>query len=245
MIPKVIHYCWFGPNKISKKTKKYINTWKKYCPDFEIIEWNEENFDINSNKFVLDAYNAGKYAFVSDYVRLYIVHKYGGIYLDTDVELFKTLDNQLLNHKAFFAIQQSDNLATTGLGFGAEKGNELIKKLFSMYNKIDFNSSNIKNIACPILITDELYKIGFQRKNATQYLCNGDVVVFSSEYFDPISPSTTLNLKSTKTYSMHHYAASWLSKNKRTKRKIANLVGQTNINRIKKFLKKIKRILHR
>lgn len=86
------------PNKISKETKKYINTWKKYCPDFEIIEWNEENFNINSNKFVLDAYNAGKYAFVSDYVRLYVVHKYGGIYLDTDVELFKTLDNQLLNH---------------------------------------------------------------------------------------------------------------------------------------------------
>ena len=100
MIPKIIHYCWFGKNPLSDLAKKCIDSWKKYCPDYEIIEWNEENFDINSNVYVKEAYDSKKWAFVTDYVRLYALDKCGGIYMDTDVELLKGID-VFLENEAF------------------------------------------------------------------------------------------------------------------------------------------------
>ena len=119
-IPKIIHYCWFGGKPIPKNLKNYIKSWEKYCPDYEIKEWNESNFDINSNKFIKEAYINKKFAFVTDYVRLYVIYNYGGIYLDTDVEIIKNFDG-LLNNELFMGIQQNDSFATTGLGFGAKK----------------------------------------------------------------------------------------------------------------------------
>ena len=97
MIPKIIHYCWFGKEKKTKLAVKCIESWKKYCPDYEIIEWNEDNFDVNINPYTKKCYNEKKYAFLTDYIRLWVIEKYGGVYFDTDVELLKPIDNLLLN----------------------------------------------------------------------------------------------------------------------------------------------------
>lgn len=138
MIPKVIHYCWFGNNKKPDLIKKCIESWEKYCPDYEIIEWNEDNFNINSVSYVKKAYMDKKYAFVSDYVRLYAVYTCGGIYLDTDVLLHNRIDG-LLNYNCWLA---SDDVRyiNTGLGFGAEKNNKLIKEIMDPYNYYDYPS---------------------------------------------------------------------------------------------------------
>ena len=120
MIPKKIHYCWFGRGELSAKAKKCIKSWKKYCPDYEIIEWNEDNFDVNQNEYTKKVYAEKKYAFLSDFARLKIIYEQGGIYLDVDVEVVKSFDD-LLSSKAYFGFE-SNEYANTGAGFGAEKG---------------------------------------------------------------------------------------------------------------------------
>lgn len=120
MIPKIIHYCWFGNTKLPESETKNIETWKKYCPDYKIIRWDEKNFDINSNEFVSEAYKEKKYSFVSDFARFYIIYKYGGIYFDTDVELLRNIDD-LLTNNAFIGTENFGKLINPGSGFGAKK----------------------------------------------------------------------------------------------------------------------------
>ena len=124
-IPKVIHYCWFGKNKLSKSAKKCIKSWKKHLPNYEIIEWNENNFDINCNEYVREAYKSKKYAFVSDYARIYALYNYGGIYMDTDVEVIKSLDKFLCND-AFAGLENEYSIQTAVMG--CCKGNLLFKE---------------------------------------------------------------------------------------------------------------------
>lgn len=135
-IPKIIHYCWFGGGPISEADRKCMESWKKYCPDYKIIEWNEQNFEISANRYAQQAYEAKKYAFVSDYVRLAVVYEYGGIYLDTDVELVRPLD-ELLELPGFMGFQNNNEVAT-GLGFGACKGNPVVQALLRDYDALDF-----------------------------------------------------------------------------------------------------------
>lgn len=137
MIPKIIHYCWFGGNEKPEIIKKCIESWKKFCPDYEIIEWNESNFDVNCNQYVKDAYAAKKWAFVSDYARLKVVYDNGGIYLDTDVLLHASL-NELLKFNCWLA---SDDVRyiNTGLGFGAIKYHSLIKAIMEEYLTYEFS----------------------------------------------------------------------------------------------------------
>ena len=122
-IPKIIHYCWFGKKEKPNIVKKCISSWKVILKDYEIIEWNEENFDISSNNFVRQAYENGKFAFVSDYVRVYALYNYGGIYLDTDVEVFKNFD-PLLNNESFWGFEEKNFIATSTIG--AQKNNKFI-----------------------------------------------------------------------------------------------------------------------
>ena len=133
MIPKKIHYCWFGGNPLSEETKKYIETWKKYCPDYEIIEWNEKNFDVTKIPYVREAYESKKWAFITDYVRLYVMYTYGGIYMDTDVEVLKPLDS-LLDLKGFSGFENETSIPT-GI-MAAKKGLPVIKNLMDEYNEI-------------------------------------------------------------------------------------------------------------
>jgi hypothetical protein len=132
MIPKVIHYCWFGHNKKPVLVEKCIASWHKFCPDYEIVEWNESNFDVNCISYVRDAYADKKWAFVSDCARLYIVYKMGGVYLDTDVLLHKSLDD-LLGYNCWLASDDVRYLAT-GLGFGATRHHPVIGAAMMAYN---------------------------------------------------------------------------------------------------------------
>lgn len=137
MIPKVIHYCWFGRNPKSELIQKCIASWREFCPDYEIIEWNEGNFDVNFCDYTIEAYEAGKWAFVSDVARLKVVYDHGGIYLDTDVELKKGLDD-LLGYDAWFA-QDDIRYINTGLGFGACKGYFLLGQIIEKRIKLHFD----------------------------------------------------------------------------------------------------------
>lgn len=182
MIDKVIHYCWFGGNQKSDLINRCIESWKKYCPDYQIIEWNESNFDINMFDYTKQAYKEKKYAFVSDVARLYVVYNYGGIYLDTDIELKDSLDD-FLDYDGWFNWE-SNLFINTGLGFGAQKGNKLVKYMLEDYKDKKFYKKNgsIDLTPCPKINTSSLlkyYKI-IKRDGTTQVydntiFCNGEL----------------------------------------------------------------------
>ncbi len=134
MIPKIIHYCWFGGNEKPKLAKKCIESWKKFCPDYEIVEWNEQNVDVNMNAYTKMCYENKKFAFLTDYVRLLVVEKHGGIYFDTDVELLCSFDD-MLDNDAFFGFENPEYV-NTGVGFGAEKGNLLVTQMLEEYTNL-------------------------------------------------------------------------------------------------------------
>lgn len=205
MIPKTIHYCWFGRNPKPKKVEKCIESWREQCPEYQIIEWNEDNFDCFSNFYYQWCLKNKKWAFLSDLARLEIVYQYGGIYLDTDVELVRSLDS-LLDHSAFFCFETEEYVAT-GLGFGAEKRNEVIRKMIDEYQAFEA-TADISPVGCPILNTRALQKLGLVRNGEMQYV--GDAAVFPKEYFNPYDDSTGHLFKTENTYGIHWYFKSAL-----------------------------------
>lgn len=235
MIPKVIHYCWFGHGKLPSDTKRYIETWKKYCPDYEIKEWNESNFDIDCCKFVRQAYDNKAWAFVSDYARLKIVYDNGGIYLDTDVELLKNLDF-LLDNSFFACVCQVENLCSSGLGYGAEARNPVVRKMMEIYESMEFDPERKEQLACPY-INDSVIK-SFGYKMCNEMIKVNGMTILPPRYMDPLSPGDSKNLLCEDTISIHHYSASWTSAPNRLKRKIFDAVGQERIYKLKKLLSK-------
>ena len=209
IIPKVIHYCWFGDNSIPSDYKKWMESWRKYCPDYEIVEWNESNYDIHKNRYIEQAYEAKKWAFVSDYARLDIIYNYGGIYLDTDVEIVKNIDDLLYN-EGFCGYEQKDYVAF-GLGFGAKKHNSLIKEIMSVYERMSFiNSDGTYNMTtCPTIQTDVLEKHGMKRNGEYQVI--DGFAIFPEKVLCGKNIFTREVIKDlTNTYMIHHFAASWL-----------------------------------
>lgn len=207
MIPKNIHYCWFGGNPLPKEYENYIESWKYFCPDYEIIRWDESNYDVIKNKYMNEAYKAGKWCFVSDYARLDIIYEHGGIYLDTDVEIIKSFDDLLVN-KAFMGFE-SKNKVASGLGFGAVKNHETIRLLRDFYNDLNFinTDGSFNTTPSPDYQTRCLLKIGLKRNNKKQSFAG--ITVYPIEYFAP-KCFVTERLKITKnTYGIHHYSASW------------------------------------
>lgn len=235
MIPKIIHYCWFGGKTLPSDVMKCIETWKKYCPDYEIKRWDESNFDVNSHPFMRAAYEAKAWAFVSDYARLKVVYDNGGIYLDTDVELLKNLDF-LLENKCYIGIQQPETLCTTGLGFGAEKQNPVVGEMLKCYDSISFLNQEKNIFACPWLNDKVVRSFGTVNDSEITYL--EGVTVYPSRFFDPISTGNTKNLLCDETVSIHHYAATWTSKGTRIKRKIIRAFGEKRYYQLKKFFHK-------
>ena len=220
MIPKLIHYCWFGRNPIPKEYRKYMKSWKKHNPGYEIIRWDENNYDVTKNAYMHEAYKAKKWAFVSDYARLDIVYNHGGIYLDTDVEILKNLDDLLFN-KAFIGIEQDNLQCNTGSGFGAIKGHETIRKLRDCYDNIRFlNEDGTYNLTtCTSLQTHWLSKHGFVRENQKQIVA--DITIYPWEYFSANSTSPTGQIRKTdRAYSIHHYGFSWIPEKDQLERKI-------------------------
>lgn len=223
MIPKIIHYCWFGGSPLPEKVKRYIKSWEKHCPDYEIIRWDETNYDIRSIPYIKEAYEAGKWAFVSDYARLEIIYQHGGIYLDTDVELIRGLDS-LLDENIFFAMEKKNCYIGTGLGFGATRGHPTINQLMEMYRQITFvrDSGSLNLTPCPYYTTEFFKKMGYCLDDRTQRL--NDVLILSSEYFCPMDYNTGQVVTTKSTYGIHWYEASWVPEDDRrilhAKRKI-------------------------
>lgn len=208
MIPKIIHYCWFGGAEKPKSVEKCIKSWRRYCPDYKIIEWNESNFDINQYAYTKGAYKAKKWAFVSDVARLNVVYNNGGIYLDTDVELISPLDS-LLGYSSFWGFEDDRHIAT-GLGFGAEKGNDYVKAVLDDYSDMEFPKDNTKGLVpCTDINTSVFEKLGVKIENKTQYI--GNAVFFSTEYLCPIDYATGRKNVTKNTLSIHHYDSSWHS----------------------------------
>ena len=233
MIPKIIHYCWFGGKEIPGNLKKCMDTWKKYCPDYQIKLWNESNFDVFSHPFIKAAYESKAWAFVSDYARLKIIFDQGGIYLDTDVELVKSLDS-LLTNKCYIGIEQNGNRCNTGLGFGAEKHSDVVKRMLDVYGKVSFDNEKRIDIECPKLNTEAIRSIGEFSLCEVSFLPG--VTVYPSQYMDPISTGITKNLLCEETISIHHYSASWAGGKERLKRRIVALIGVQRYFKIKKIL---------
>ena len=214
MIPKKIHYCWFGKGNKPKLAQKCIASWKKYCQDYEIIEWNEDNFDVNLNPYTKMCYEQKKYAFLSDYVRLLVIEQYGGIYFDTDVEIVRTYEN-LIHYSSFFGFETRDFVAT-GLGFGAEPHSPVVCQMLKEYEPLLDGMHGV--IGCPHLNTDALLKFGLKQNGETQHLGNG--VVFSKEYFNPYDDPTGVLRKTENTYSIHWYGKSWMNNGTRIRSKL-------------------------
>jgi mannosyltransferase OCH1-like enzyme len=236
-IPKVIHYCWFGGNPLPNHALRCIESWKNKCPDYEIKKWDETNFNINGNQYIKEAYKTCKWAFVSDYARLKIIYEYGGIYLDTDVELLKGLDN-LLEYEGFMGFEDEKHI-NTGLGFGAIKNNKVIKKMMEDYERIPFiiETGNYDLTTCPIRNTRVLTKNGIIANNTLQIIDN--VIYLPNDYFNPKNYDTgDINITNN-TYSIHHFDSSWMSeedkKLDKRRKKYTKIFG----GRLGKFIFKI------
>lgn len=221
MIPKIIHYCWFGRNPKPKLAKKCIKSWKKYCPDYEIIEWNEDNFDISSAPlYVRQAYEAKMWAFVTDYVRLWAMTQFGGIYMDSDVQVIKPLDS-FLCHKAFSGFENDKNIPT-GI-MACEKGFPLFLEFLRYYDTAKFLNDKGKPIKTTNveIMTSICLKYGLVQNNQFQVIQG--FALYPKDYFCPISYATNEMKKTRNTTTIHWFAASWHTESQRKayKRRVA------------------------
>lgn len=222
-----------------KLAKKCIKSWKKYCPDYEIICHTEDNFDLTQNRYVREAYEAKKWAFVSDYARLKIIFEEGGIYLDTDVELIKPIDD-LLETKGFMGFDEK-GIVATGLGFGAEKGNEIVAEFLKDYDDIPFvlEDGSFDLTPCPDRNTEALKRLGMNLDIKNQTFM--DMVFLSDEYLCPMDYYTGKKTITKNTYSIHHYSASWTSLVTKRTTRIKRIIGLKMYNKLYgKFLHKCK-----
>lgn len=232
MIPKIIHYCWFGGNPLPADAKKCIESWKKFMPDYKIKEWNENNFDINSNLYVKQAYESRKFAFVTDYVRLFALVSEGGIYMDTDVEVLKSYD-QFLHHTAFSGFE-NNNFVPTGM-MAAEKGSRWATDLLYEYNHRTFikDDGTLDTTTNTVTITEYMKKQGLILNNTYQNF-PGLVTMYPSEYFCPKDHGTGALYLTDKSVCIHHFACSWLPPKRRflhkCKKAAVSMLGDKFVN---------------
>ena len=207
-IPKVIHYCWFGHNQLPELAVKCIDSWKRTCPDYIIKEWNEDNFDINCCDYVREAYEAKKWAFVTDYVRLYVMVNEGGIYMDTDVEVISSLDKFLV-HRAFSGFE-NETMIPTGI-MACEKGFPLFREMLEDYNGRHFRQKNKYDMTTNVeTITNLCKKHGFVGNNKKQNI--EGFVIYPKDVFCPKDYMTGDIVLTNQTVTIHHFASSWYNK---------------------------------
>lgn len=238
-IPKVIHYCWFGKGEMPRLTEKCIESWKKYCPEYKIVCWNEDNFDINRNKYAKEAYEAGKWAFASDYVRLKVLYDEGGIYLDTDVELIKPLD-ALIEESGYMGFDDN-GIISTGLGFACEKGNDLVGALLADYDDISFilPDGTYDLTPCPERNTQTLINLGMDINIKDQVFMG--IRMLPEDYLCPMKYYTGRKKITKNTYSIHHFCASWTSLAAKRTTFIKRIIGVRLYEKLYgKFLHKLK-----
>lgn len=217
MIPKVIHYCWFGGKPLPELALKCINSWKHFFPDYEIKEWNESNFNLECCDYVKEAYKEKKWAFVSDYVRFWVLYKYGGLYFDTDVEVIKDMKD-IVAQGAFMGCEEK-NTCNPGLGIGAVPGLSFYKEILDDYETAHFikQDGTYNYMTVVDRTTNMLKKYNFKESNAIQLI--KDIYIYPPEYFCPLD-YTTGNLNVTEnSRSIHWYDASWLDQRMQLRRK--------------------------
>ncbi len=210
MIPKVIHYCWFGGSPKSELINKCIASWRKYCPDYLIKEWNENNFTTD-NLYFNQALDKKKWSFASDYARLEIIYRKGGIYLDTDVELIKSPDF-LLNYECFVGTERGEEHSiATGLGFGAEAGHTMVKEMLSEYDDLSFlkKDGSYDETPCPVRNTCAFKKNGYITTNKITKIQGA--AVLPPEYLGAKNYLTREVKITSNTVSIHHYDGGWLN----------------------------------
>lgn len=221
MIPKIIHYCWFGRGPMPELAQKCIASWKKYLPDYEIKEWNEDNFDVNIIPYTAEAYKAKKYAFVSDYARFWILYQYGGIYFDTDVEVIRPIDDIIskgnfmgfeTDSKPLLKADASEASVNPGLGMGVAPGLGIIKKMLDFYvGKHFVHEANMRNqITVVHIATQVLRENGLKNVAGIQEVAG--CFIYPSEYFCPINVTTGRIHVEKNTRTIHHYAGTWVDK---------------------------------
>ena len=208
MIPKKIHYCWFGRNPKPKLAEKCIASWKKLCPDYEIVEWNEDNFDIEKYPYAKYCLDNKKFAFLSDFVRLIVISEEGGIYFDTDVEVIRSFDD-LLNNEAFYGFE-TDEFVATGLGFGAIKNHVTVVDMLKEYDHLQKEDGTFELKSCPQLNTAALLRLGMQLNGKEQIVVGAHI--YPADFFNPFEDATGILRTTKNTYSIHWYAKSWISK---------------------------------
>lgn len=219
-IPKKIHYCWFGGAPIPDKDKRCIESWSKFCPDYEIILWDETNYDFRKSNYMREAYEAKKWGFVPDYARLDIVNREGGIYLDTDVEVIRPFDD-LLSMRLFCGFESRDKVAF-GLGFGSEPQHPLLQKLLDSYSNMRFinDDGELNMLPSPEVQTPVLAAAGLKLDGSYQVLPDG-VTVLPVDWLCPQSFVTGKTEITPNTHSIHHYAMSWASESRKLQRAYA------------------------
>lgn len=217
MIPKKIHYCWFGRGEKPELAKKCIASWKKHCPDYEIIEWNEDNYDLGCNAYLRYWYERRNWAFISDFVRLDVINVHGGIYFDTDVELVKNLD-ELLAYEAFYGFENESNV-NTGQGFGAVAHHPTVEAMLGQYLSIfPDEKGEFPLTACPAMNTRALKPLGLDLNGKRQSVAGAEIL--PTEYLNPYDSTTGSLKKTAEMISIHWYSQSWISSGARLRSKL-------------------------
>ena len=221
MIPKIIHYCWFGRGEKPELAKKCIASWRRFCPDFEIREWNEDNCDYLTMPFMAEAYAAKKYAFVSDVMRLIVLEQYGGVYFDTDVEVVKDI-SPLLDDEGFIGFE-NDRFVASGLTIAAVAHHPVIQAMIAEYEKLHYvqPDGSITPVGCPRLNSDVMERFGLVRNGQEQVIAG--IHVYPSDWFNPLDSVTGELNKTENTYSIHWYSMSWMPKRTQIKAKLGRL----------------------
>lgn len=236
---KKIHYCWFGGAEKSSLIQKCIKSWEKFFPDFEIIEWNESNYDVNKNLYTRQAYHAQKYAYVSDVARFDILYEHGGLYFDTDVEVIKPF-GILLEEEAFSALE-TEKFIAPGLVFWCKNTkNSVVKEMVDYYNAnayLDENGNKVEQTVCSVF-TDIMKRHGFEEGNTLKRLDN--FVIYPIDYFCPYDDATGKLTKTKNTYAIHWYAKSWMPKKTVLRVKITRVIHRIFGKNSLKFLKRRK-----
>lgn len=217
MIPKIIHYCWFGGKELPPEYERYIQGWSKYFPDYTIRRWDETNYDVNCIPFSSEAYSVGKYAYVSDYARLRIMYEHGGIYFDTDVEVISSIED-ILEKGGFMAFEKDSNKnhdqilnVNPGLGFAVAPGNPIIREALDFYENHHYiyPDGHMEQITIVRIVTDILKKHGLSRCDIPTTI--EGITIYPWDYFCPIEFLSSKLEISDNTRTIHHYSASWMS----------------------------------
>ncbi len=253
MIPKIIHYVWLGKKQMPSEQKAYIQGWRNLLPGWEFKEWNEENFDIDACAYAREAYRLKKYSFAADYVRVCVLEEYGGIYLDTDVELLRPFPEEMLAAECFIGFENSSHVEASV--FGCAPRHPLFAALTAMYQKIPFVKEGKANTTPnPLYFTYFLRRdFGLKLKNKRQTLSDGThtAEIYPQEYFSPIDFNTGKEHRTPATVCVHHFAYSWAGKNAKKRlsfeRAVCNFFGKTLTDAFYKnfYTKRVLRRLNR